>query len=148
MKIISHRGNLYGPDIEKENKPEQIDFCLDMGYDVEIDLRWKDHNFYLGHDECQYHVSMLWLVSRKDNLWIHCKDIKSLNILSNSPIDFNYFWHQDDSYTLTSKNIIWAHPNALEYTEKCVVVMPIHEVTNDVYGICTDFPTQYKLTNT
>jgi len=34
MIIISHRGNLYGPDKENENenKPEQIQKVLDLGY--------------------------------------------------------------------------------------------------------------------
>lgn len=40
MKIISHRGNLNGPSPKTENTPEQIDFALKKGFDVEIDL-WK-----------------------------------------------------------------------------------------------------------
>ena len=37
-KTIAHRANIGGPNSEVENKPEQIDKCIDQGYDVEIDL--------------------------------------------------------------------------------------------------------------
>ena len=41
MKIISHRGNLNGPSKELENNVSQIEQCLQMGYDVEIDFQVK-----------------------------------------------------------------------------------------------------------
>ena len=75
----------------EENYPEYIETAIAGGYDVEIDVRCEDHQFYLGHDEQQYYVPMTWLVKRKDKLWIHCKDFKSLDIFSNNPIDFNFF---------------------------------------------------------
>lgn len=145
MKIIAHRGNVEGPNDIKENSPDYIDNAISLGYDVEIDLRFQDHYFYLGHDKPEHKVSMLWLVKRKDNLWIHCKDFKSLDVLTNSPVDFNYFWHQEDNYTLTSHNIIWTYPNK-QYSEKSVIVMPElsslkFESLKDIncHGICTDY---------
>ena len=50
MKIISHRGNINETDSSVENSPDQIDNCISLGYDVEIDLRIIDDVFYLGHD--------------------------------------------------------------------------------------------------
>jgi hypothetical protein len=50
MIIISHRGNLYGPDKENENKPDQIQKVLNLGYYVEIDVWFIDEKLYLGHD--------------------------------------------------------------------------------------------------
>ena len=41
MKIISHRGNIEGPNSSTENFPDQINDCINRGYDVEIDLRIK-----------------------------------------------------------------------------------------------------------
>ena len=38
MKIISHRGNLTGPDPKQENKPSQILKVLEKGYEVEVDV--------------------------------------------------------------------------------------------------------------
>tara|TARA_R110000868_G_scaffold208480_2_gene457916 strand:- start:1917 stop:2375 length:459 start_codon:yes stop_codon:yes gene_type:complete len=147
MKFIAHRGNIDGPNPLKENNPEYIDSAIKLGYDVEIDVRCEEHQFYLGHDDPQYYVPMTWLVKRKDNLWIHCKDLKSLDIFSNSPIDFNYFWHQEDDYTLTSMGYIWTYPGK-EVIEKSIMVMP--EWNTDIgklieckryfcYGICSDY---------
>ena len=123
MKLIAHRGNINGPNPLEENRPEYIDFAIQLCYNVEIDVRCEDHQFYLGHDESQYYVPMTWLVERKDKLWIHCKDLKSLDILSSSPVDFHYFWHQEDDFTLTSKNYIWTYPGK-NFTLKSIVVMP------------------------
>jgi len=147
MKIIAHRGNTNGPNTVEENKPEYIESAINNGYDVEIDIRCQDHYFYLGHDEPQYHVPMTWLVKRKDKLWIHCKDLKSLDVFSNTPVNFNYFWHQDDDYTLTSIGYIWTYPGK-EYICKSVIVMPELNLnlksfgnlkTYNCYGICSDY---------
>ena len=40
MKLIAHRGNVYGPESDKENSPDYIDKSISMGYDVEIDVRY------------------------------------------------------------------------------------------------------------
>jgi hypothetical protein len=146
MKLIAHRGNINGPNHELENTPEYIDIAISNGFDVEIDLRNVDGDFYLGHDNPQYLVSISWLEERKDNLWIHCKDLKSLEIFSNSSEDFNYFWHQEDDFTLTSKNYIWTYPGK-PYTMKSIIVMP--ELIDDLeyknfkslncFGVCSDY---------
>lgn len=151
MKIIAHRGNLDGRNPFEENRPEYIDKAIEEGFDVEIDIRSEDHNFYLGHDDPQYQVSMLWLYQRKDKLWIHCKDFRSMEVLSNSPVDFNYFWHESDRYTLTSNGIGWVYPGQQPY-EKSVVVLPEDTLyfdeeyvkNNKFYALCTDFCYRYK----
>ena len=71
MKYISHRGNLDGRNLKTENSPNQIDTVLSLGYDVEIDLRFLNNKFYLGHDDCQYIIDFNWLLNRKNKLWIH-----------------------------------------------------------------------------
>ena len=58
MKIISHRGNLNGVDSKNENKPETIVKALDLGFDVEIDIRVINGEIYLGHDEPQYKIDL------------------------------------------------------------------------------------------
>jgi hypothetical protein len=150
MKLISHRGNIDGPNSLQENCPEYIDFAIKLGYNVEIDVRLEDHQFYLGHDEPQYYVPMTWLVERKDKLWIHCKNLKSLDILCSSPVDLHYFWHQEDDFTLTSRNYIWTYPGK-NYTPKSIIVMPEWNNQNwntlkvsNCYGICTDYPDKLK----
>ncbi|BCV08247.1 MAG: hypothetical protein CM15mL5_0060 [uncultured marine virus] len=53
MKIICHRANLNGSESWLENKPEQIDRCINLGYDVEVDERYDPLTqvFWLGHDK-------------------------------------------------------------------------------------------------
>ena len=62
MIIIAHRGNVDGPNPERENSPDYIDEALSMGYDVEIDLRSKDKQLFLGHDKPQYPLKLGWLL--------------------------------------------------------------------------------------
>jgi hypothetical protein len=147
MKLIAHRGNINGPNLEKENNPKYIEDALNLGYDVELDIRYIDNKFYLGHDEPQYNVSLNWLTELKENFWIHCKNLKSLEFFTNSSFNFNYFWHQEDDYTLTSKNYIWTYPGK-PYGEMSIIVMP--ELNNSIdrlieikdykcMGICSDY---------
>lgn len=144
MKLIAHRANLDGPNKELENNPVQVDKCIELGYDVEVDVRVVGTQIYLGHDKPQYKISLSWLNQRKDNLWIHCKDLNSLEILSNSSIDFNYFWHQTDDYTITSKNFIWTYPEKIVPKNLGVIVVQSalddkEMETIDCYGLCYDY---------
>lgn len=151
MRLIAHRGNIDGPNPIKENSIDYIEEAIAKGFDVEVDLRHEDYYFYLGHDEPQYYVSMSWLVKYKDVLWIHCKNREALEKVSSSPIEFNYFWHETDSYTLTSKNYIWTYPGKT-YTSNSIIVMPetIPEfdfsklIVYNCFGVCTDYPNKLK----
>jgi glycerophosphoryl diester phosphodiesterase len=150
MKIIAHRGNIDGPNPLTENHPDTIDSAIESGFDVEIDIRYDtlDGQFYLGHDDPQYIVSPYWLAQRMERLWIHCKNLDALYHFVNKTGGYNYFWHQTDDYTLTSKNYIWTYPGQ-PYTSSSIIVMPessirIEDLTDLVayncYGICTDYP--------
>ena len=55
MIIISHRGNIEGPNSDCENHPAYIVKALEQGFDVEIDL-WKTDRLYLGHSKPTYEV--------------------------------------------------------------------------------------------
>lgn len=148
MKLIAHRGNINGPNPLDENNPEYIEKAISNGYDVEIDIRYETsgNNFYLGHDDPQYEVNSQWLLKRMNNLWIHCKNINSLFYFSSKTEGYNYFWHQEDDFTLTSKNYIWTYPGK-EYTPKSVIVMPESNSNIDFkslmmyncFGICSDY---------
>lgn len=149
MKLISHRGNINGPDPIKENNPEYIEQVISQGFDVEIDIRYDtfDKKLYLGHDEPQYIVNWFWLGKYIKHLWIHCKNIEALYEFVHGTSGFNYFWHQEDNFTLTSKNYIWTYPGKT-YTPKSIIVMPewnknIDEFVDlrayDCHGICSDY---------
>jgi len=146
LKFISHRGNLTGPEPEKENRISTIEYVLSKGFDCEIDIRYIDNKFYLGHDDIQEEVSIKWLNQR--GLWIHCKNIEAVewfNELESIGSDFNYFWHQEDDVTLTSMNFIWAYPGK-QPIRKSIAVMP--ELNNDdvseCKGICSDIIKNYN----
>ena len=143
MILISHRGNIDGKLVERENHPDYIDEAIALGYDVEIDLWFIDGRVYLGHDEPQYEVDDIWLGERTDKLWVHCKNVESLNWIRSTIL--HYFWHETDTVTLTSKNYIWAYPGKQPIVGS-IAVMP--ELENDnvllCTGICSDYIKRYQ----
>ena len=143
MILISHRGNIDGRIPEYENNPNYIEAALSLGYDVEIDLWFIDGKTYLGHDEPQYEIDDDWLGERIDKIWVHCKNIESLNWIRST--NLHYFWHETDTVTLTSKNYVWAYPGKQPIVGS-IAVMP--ELENDnvllCTGICSDYIQYYK----
>lgn len=145
MIIISHRANLDGINKDTENNPNQILKCLDYGFDVEIDVWSIGDKFFLGHDEPQYEIDYTFL--QNDKLWCHAKNNESLKkMIDNKKI--NCFWHQNDDYTLTSKNFIWVYPNK-QLVDNSIAVMPENtnysvENLKRCYAVCTDKPIYYK----
>jgi hypothetical protein len=146
MILISHRGNLVGPNPKIENTPEYIKKAISLGYDVEIDVWIIKNKIYLGHDDPQYFINKTWLDFYKKFLWLHCKNIEAINYFSNNKKSFNYFWHEKDTITLTSKKYIWAYPGK-QPIKNSIAVSP--ELYNDnlthCLGICSDYIQKYKM---
>ena len=151
MKLISHRGNMDGQMPSKENRPSYIDSTMQLGIDVEVDLRFIDGDFYLGHDNPDYKVTIKWMELRKDQLWFHCKNIEAvLELLKQK--DFKYFCHTSDNYVLTSTNHIWVHDLDGTIDENCII--PLLDKSDIVrydgakpYAVCTDYINVYKKLN-
>lgn len=147
MILISHRGNITGSLPEKENRPSYIDCAIQLGYQVEVDLRFINGEFWLGHDYPQYKINIEWMKLRKDNLWFHCKDLESSIKLLNH--DLMFFCHYQDEFTLTSNNYIWVHNLNCTINDKCIIPLLSKEdilsySNNTPYGICTDYITDCK----
>ncbi len=144
MNLIAHRGNITGRIEEDENRPQYIDDAISMGYDVEIDIRKVGDDLFLGHDTPQYKVDYNWLIDRKDKLWIHCKNVEAMEWFDSNR-EFNYFWHEKDTVTLTSNGSIWAFPGK-QPIKNSIAILP--EIFNDnisqCSGICSDYIQQYK----
>ena len=142
MKLIAHRGNIYGKNPQKENKIEYILQAIESGYDVEIDVRFIDSKWYLGHDLRGEEIQKDFL--QHPNIWVHCKNLKALEQLQGSK-KINYFWHQKDEATLTSFGFIWAYPGKQPILNS-IAVLP--EIYNDdlsvCWGICSDIVGEYK----
>jgi hypothetical protein len=142
MKLIAHRGLVNGPNKHIENQPATIKSALDNGFDCEIDLWVFDCRLYLGHDGPQYNITEQFL--KQSGLWIHCKNLDALEFCSKDKT-LNYFWHENDTYTLTSQGIIWAYPDKILNT-RCVMVMPEWQDSTlenakhaTCFAVCSDF---------
>lgn len=147
MKLISHRGNINGPDLSRENSPAYINEALDLGYDVEIDLWAEDTKLFLGHDRPQYKIQNNFIENNRNKLWVHCKNLEALYVCQFLLKDVHYFWHQSDDYTLTSKNIFWTFPGK-DLTPNSVLVTlqdtDLSTLGSEIYGVCTNYLIQKK----
>lgn len=147
MRLIAHRGNISGPKPEFENNPEYIVQALDKGFDVEIDV-WIDKTFeksydettikalrvleydseiellktglFLGHKHPTYKVSKQFFYN--PNIWCHLKDIEAVQYFQKNLPNTNWFWHENDQLTLTSKGYVWGYQKLI--IPNSVVVMP------------------------
>ncbi len=141
MILISHRGNIDGKIVERENNPIYINEALDLGYDVEIDVWFVDGEFWLGHDYPQYKTDYKFLMN--DRFWCHAKNLDALMEMKKYAI--HYFWHETDTITLTSKNYVWAYPGK-QPIKGSIACLPEMENDNVLLckGICSDYIKRYK----
>lgn len=141
MKIISHRGNLKGPS-DGENTVTSIHRALQTGFDVEIDI-WYDNGLWLGHDSPQYYLFDLEIL-RDSRVWIHAKNLEALDFLCKNYSSSNFFWHQEDDFTLTSSNYIWTYPERRVTDRSIIVALDYSQIDEaisaNVYGVCVDDP--------
>jgi hypothetical protein len=141
MIYISHRGNISGPNEKFENKVDYVQNALNKGYEVEVDVRFENDKYFLGHDYNQFEVDENFLLNKK--IWCHAKTKDALSALEK--IKAHYFWHQEDDYTITSKGFIWTYPGKNLLTSS-ICVLP--EITNykeiNCLGICSDYIERYK----
>jgi len=147
MIFISHRGNLYGQDKTKENSIDSVNLALSLGFDVEVDVWFRNDRFYLGHDEPQYYIDKTYLAN--PNIWCHAKSTETLFAFKDLDIDIHYFWHEQDSYTITSKGYIWSYVG-MPISKFSINVLPekiYSEIPTDIkysLGICSDNIALYR----
>ncbi len=145
MKLIAHRGLVNGPDSNLENLPGQILQSLQAGYDCEIDVRYIDNKWMLGHDNPDFEVPFEFL--KQSGLWIHAKNLEALRLLTDTSL--YYFWHENDQFTLTSNKFIWTYPGK-ELTSNSIMVLPewhdpeLKKISTKCYGICSDYVATIK----
>ena len=145
MRLISHRGNINKPISLKENTSDYILLALEKGYDVEIDVWNINKEFYLGHDRPIEKLNLEWVIKYNNKLWIHSKDVASLEFFKN---DFNTFYHTYEDYVLTSKNYIWSYVGK-PLSPNIIAVLPEKGDYNltelkTCFGICSDYIETYK----
>lgn len=137
MKLIAHRGNISGRQINYENQPDYIESSIRKGFDAEIDV-WFQDGLYSGHDYPEFEMDFDFLLEFHKSLWVHCKNIEALETLS-SIQQLNVFWHQEDDYTLTSKGFIWTYPHK-KICKKSVIVCDTSQYSKyqNCFGVCSD----------
>jgi hypothetical protein len=144
MKLISHRGNIVGPNPSRENTPSYIDTAISSGYEVEVDINYIDGKFYLGHDTPDYEITEKWMELRKKSVWFHCKNVEAASRLGELDKGFMFFCHTSDDFVLTSTNHIWVHNLDMALDTQCIIpLLSDTDVRNYkgeiVYGVCTDY---------
>lgn len=148
MKYIAHRGLIDGPNSDLENNPEHIIKTLSMNFDCEIDVWLLSDGWWLGHDKPQYIVNENFI--GKQGLWLHCKNLDALLELSTRDIKYEYFWHQEDDFTLTSGQYIWTYPGK-HLTCNSIAVQPEARLDwwtwtkscKNIAGVCTKYVNQF-----
>lgn len=146
MILIAHRGNFNGPNKYRENTISYIEEAIYKGYDAEIDVRAKKNKIYIGHDQPIDLVTDSWLKKFKNKLWIHCKDPASFDYFNNLK-QYNYFWHEDDAFTITSKGFVLSHvKNSINKLSGKFIKIQLEKkkINGNFVGILSDYPVLYK----
>jgi hypothetical protein len=147
MILIAHRGNFDGPNPNQENKLTYLEQAINNGYEVEVDVRMYKNKIYTGHDEPLDLLNSRWLKRFHNKLWIHCKDVQTLKYFGNSN-QYNYFWHENDMFTITSNGFILSHVdnNINELSGKFVKInFNNKKINGNFIGILSDHLIKYKL---
>lgn len=144
MILVSHRGNLIGPESCTENSPCQIDLAISKNYLVEVDLRIIDDHYWLGHDNPDYKINKEWLVDRSKHLIIHAKNLITCDKLAEDSNTLNWFYHTDEDVVLTSKGWLWAYPGIYLKNAITVLIDKNINIPKNIKGICSDYIELFK----
>lgn len=146
MIYIAHRANYIRKNLSTENTINQINYCLSLGVNVEIDVWYTENSWWLGHDKPQYPIDKQFLFNNK--LWCHAKNNDAFFQMINQK-NIHCFWHETDAYTLTSSGYIWAYPGAkLNNQSICVLPEKCLYTTDELQhcaGICSDEIEKYLI---
>lgn len=142
MFLISHRGNILGPNKRDENRPDYVEHAmLDKGFDVEVDVWMVGNRYYLGHDAPTHMVN--WSFLEDERLWCHAKNTEALFGLLE--MGLHCFFHGKDDVTLTSRGFLWTYPGK-KLSRLSIAVMPESFVNGadwikdrDMAGVCSDY---------
>jgi len=137
--LIAHRGNISGPVPMLENQIVYLFSAIYQGYDVEADIWYHDHSWWLGHDSPTYNVNINDLENMSAHTWFHAKNAGAYQQLAG--MSYNVFSHDQEPYAVTSKGWVWSHNGFINPTG--IIVMPSltteqHLITNCA-GVCHDY---------
>lgn len=136
--FIAHRGNIHGPEPERENTKDYMMEALNCGFGVECDVQIYNGALYFGHDEPQETADYDFLRNRY--VFCHAKTVETMIVLLNSGT--HCFWHEKDQLTLTSQGFMWCYPGVHPVNQRAIwldlegAVTP--PATEDIFGVCGD----------
>lgn len=142
MRLIAHRGNIHGPNLDHENSPDYVADALAKGFDCEIDLSVNNGQLLLGHEEPRYEIEEAFILSNSSRLWVHCKNLSALSWVAAQAGSVNGFWHEADSYTLTSQLFVWTYPGMTTGPLSVLVdnrPSAVLEAPKYLFGLCGDY---------
>jgi len=140
LLVISHRGNMMGPRMGTENKKETIiDVITRFKIPVEVDVRILNNKFYLGHDTIVEEIDPQFLIQNRHMLYVHAKTPETASFLKEKQWPLNWFFHDKDSLTVTSKGDLWCFPG-IYLPNGITVELGKKNAIPAVYGVCTDHP--------
>ena len=154
MILIAHRGNLYGRQPERENSPEYLNEAINQGYHVLADTWYYDHCFWFGFHHPKdtslcYKPHVDWLPYAMNSVLLRARNPEAL--IKANELGLNAFWHQTDSYSLTTWGDLLGFYGAPACGESFVCMMPHRECSlvddqyldelsghHDQYALCSD----------
>lgn len=139
MRFIAHRGNIFGPRPEYENKIDYMWNAYDVCRGLECDVQSYKDKLYFGHDEPQEEVDVSLMTMQ--NVFCHAKDLTAMLMMIDMK-NVHCFWHQEDTITLTNRGFVWCYPGHYPVHEKAIW-LDLHgaELPKDktgIWGICGD----------
>jgi hypothetical protein len=141
IRLISHRGNIEGPNPSRENTPTYLVEALNCGVEVEVDVWVIDGKIFFGHDGPDHEVGSTFVELIHRDAWFHCKNLGALEYFSRMDQGYKFFWHQTDDYALTSNGFIWTYPGK-QHTSNSIVVdlNPEYKYQDgEVFALCVDY---------
>ena len=156
--FIAHRGNINGINTLKENSPDYVNEALSQGYDVLVDVWFVKSKWYLGNNYPQYNIKLDFLRNKK--IWCHAKNIDALEemlkyncyyeeiIGEYAKPGIHCFWHQVDSYAITSRGFImtYLHNKSID-NAICILLDDDIEINTNLKnfkGVCSNYIEKYN----
>jgi hypothetical protein len=145
--LIAHRGNLFGRVPERENTPEYLNEAIHLGYHVMVDAWYHEGCFWFGERKPIWKPHLDWLPYASNSVLLRARNPEAL--LAAAEQGLNVFWHQTDSYALTSWGDLLGFYGAPSSGNSFVYVIPERDQpVDDSYreelagyegsGLCSD----------
>ena len=118
--LISHRGNIEGINLEREDSPEYVQEALKKGYHCMVDV-WLvgGQHVALGTEAAYFPTTIEFLKDQR--IICNARSPEALEFLLRNEV--HCFTLSETSFTLTNGGLIWVKPGGT-ITPRGVITMP------------------------